>query len=253
MVLSFKDYFSENSAAYSQFRPRYPVELFAYLFSLSKHHELVWDCATGTGQSAVDLADHFSQVIATDASKDQIQNAVPKKCVEYRIGTAEKSPFAADSVGLITVAQALHWFDLNAFSKEVNRVLVDGGFLAVWTYNLLNISEDLDAVIHYFYYTVLDEFWPPERKLVEAGYADIQLPFTEINTPSFHMTEEWDMHQLVGYISTWSAVKQYEKKQGHNPLEKILAEIQTAWRIPETKKEIQWPLSLRVWKKTQNI
>ncbi len=136
----FNDYFSENSEEYRKFRPTYPAELFSYLASLSNHHHRVWDCATGTGQSARSLSNYFSEIIATDASKTQIENAIETSGVTYRIAKAEKSGIESNSIDLITVAQALHWFNMDAFSKEANRVLKNGGIIAVWSYNLFSMQ-----------------------------------------------------------------------------------------------------------------
>lgn len=245
----FKDYFSENSEEYRKFRPTYPAELFSYLASLSNHHQRAWDCATGTGQSARSLSNYFSEIIATDASNTQIKNAIETSRVTYRVATAEKSSIESNSIDLITVAQALHWFNMDAFSKEVNRVLKEGGIIAVWSYNLFSMQENIDGVIENFYGTVLEDFWPKERKIVESGYRNIQLPFKEIEAPIFYMSEEWNLSQLMGYLCTWSAVKNYQKKLGINPVEKIHPELLSLWKKPEKSLHIRWPLNIRLWQK----
>src|SRR5262245_38403499 len=123
MTTSFKDHFSTVASNYALYRPRYPAELFAYLATLVPTCEFAWDCATGSGQAAVALAAHFKRVIATDASATQIANGETHPRVEYRVAPAEQSGLAAASVDLLTVAQALHWFDLPRFFVEANRVL----------------------------------------------------------------------------------------------------------------------------------
>lgn len=108
MTLKFKDYFSENSEEYNKFRPTYPAELFIYLASVSKQHQKAWDCATGTGQSAISLSDYYTMVIATDAGKTQIENAEKKPGVVYQVAIAENSHIKENSIDLITVAQAFY-------------------------------------------------------------------------------------------------------------------------------------------------
>ena len=249
MSHKFKDHFSKNSEEYKQFRPKYPAELFSYLASVSNQHQKAWDCATGTGQSAVSLAEYFSTVIATDASETQIKNAEKKQGVSYQIATAENSNIETSSIDLITVAQAVHWFNIDDFSKEANRVLKNNGVLSVWTYNFLSVQKEIDEIIFYLYDTILGDYWPEERKMVEAGYKSIQLPFKELKSPSVNMSANWNLSQLTGYLCTWSAVKNYQKKFGVCPVEKVYEEIAGIWGDPENRFSIQWPLSIRLWRK----
>jgi ubiquinone/menaquinone biosynthesis C-methylase UbiE len=133
---NFKDHFSGHAPDYRIFRPAYPPELFAFLASIASPEGLVWDCGTGNGQAAIALAEHFTHVFATDASEEQIRQAEPHPRVEYAVAPAERCPLPDGSANLVTVAQALHWFDLDQFNTEVKRVCHPGGFLAVWTYDL---------------------------------------------------------------------------------------------------------------------
>jgi SAM-dependent methyltransferase len=248
--MAFKDYFSDNSHDYSHYRPQYPKHLFRYLASIAPDQQYAWDCATGTGQSAIALADYFSQIIATDASANQINNARTKHGIRYCVARAENSGIKTQSIDLISVAQALHWFNIDAFAAESNRVLKPQGILAVWTYNLLSIEKTIDEKIEYLYDTVLKPFWAPERLMVENSYQDVHFSLPEINPPVFTMTAHWNLGQLLGYLNTWSAVKEYQKKIGQNPLEFLYQEIAPLWGKAENKRLIQWPLSLRIWQKS---
>jgi ubiquinone/menaquinone biosynthesis C-methylase UbiE len=147
----FKDHFSKQAADYAKFRPRYPKELFRRLASIAPDTQLAWDCATGTGQAAIELAEFFDRVIATDASEKQIANAERHPRVEYRAATAEESGLDAASVDLVTVAQALHWFDLDRFYAEVRRVLKPQGLLAATAYKLAKISPEIDLIVNHYY------------------------------------------------------------------------------------------------------
>ena len=70
-----KDNFSSQSSKYAQFRPAYPSELFDFLNSVAGNKESAWDCGTGNGQVAFELAKTFEKVYATDISQSQIDNA----------------------------------------------------------------------------------------------------------------------------------------------------------------------------------
>jgi len=243
--MTFKDHFSIESPNYARFRPRYGRELFAWLAGLVSGHRLAWDCATGNGQAAVPLGEFFDRVIATDASEDQIRSATADQRVEYRVAQAEKTDLEAASCDLITVAQALHWFDLPAFYAEAKRVLKPEGVLAVWSYNLLRIDPAVDAVVNRFYAETVGPFWPAERKMVENGYRGLPFPFDEINAPEFSMTTEWPLDALLGYLRTWSASKRYQQTLGQDPVTLIEDGLRDAW--PDTEKPIQvrWPLAVR--------
>ena len=190
--MTFKDHFSKQAADYAKFRPRYPRELFEYLGSVAPSRALAWDCATGNGQAAVELAKVFDRVIATDASEKQIANAEPHERVEYRMASAEESGLESGTIDLIMVAQALHWFDLGSFYAEVRRVLKNNGVFAASAYNLLHVEPAIDEVVNRYYYEVVGPFWPPERKLVEQ-FADLPFPFHKVDAPKFEMTAQWDL------------------------------------------------------------
>lgn len=242
----FPDHFSAAAPAYAAHRPGYPPALFAFLAGQVAGHELAWDCATGSGQAALGLAPHFRQVVASDASAQQIAQAMPCPGVSYRVAAAESSGLAAASVDLVTVAQAVHWFDLPRFYAEARRVLKPGGMLALWCYERLSIAPELDAVIERFYAETLGPYWPPERRHVEAGYRDLAFPFGEVALPPMAMTAAWNLDQLMGYFSTWSALQGYRAARGGDPLPALRASLAPLWVSHDAAKNIKWPLSARL-------
>jgi SAM-dependent methyltransferase len=243
--MRFKDHFSRQAADYAKFRPRYPQELFNYLGTTAPSRQLAWDCGTGNGQAAVRLASVFDRVIATDASEKQIANAEPQERVEYRVTPAENSGIESETIDLIMVAQALHWFDLNGFYAEVQRVLKPDGVLAASAYNLLHIDPAIDEVVNRYYYEVVGPFWPPERKLVEQ-FADLPFPFHEIDPAKFEMTASWDLEHLVGYLRTWSSTQRFIAAKDSDPLQQITDDLSNAWGDPQQIRKVVWPLTLRV-------
>ena len=246
---SFKNYFSDDSGNYRKFRPVYPDALFDYLAASAPSSAAAWDCATGSGQAAWKLAQHFSRVVATDASRAQIRKARPAENISYQVAQAENAPISTNAVDLISVAQALHWFDLELFFREANRVLKSNGILAVWSYGLLSITPALDAIVNRFYGEVLGRYWPPERALVEEGYRHIRFPFPKIPCPDFSMSADWSCSELLGYLGTWSAVKLFREKTGVDPMDIIRHELSKEWGDPGRRYQIDWPLSVIVGKK----
>ncbi|MFP5505737.1 MAG: class I SAM-dependent methyltransferase [Gammaproteobacteria bacterium] len=243
---TFKDHFSAQSPDYRAFRPRYPEGLFEFLSGLAPARVLAWDCATGNGQAAVGLARHFDRVIATDASANQLAQAIVVANVDYRQAPAERAPLDDAAVDLIVVAQALHWFDVDAFHREAARVLKDGGVIAAWSYNLLSVSPAIDAVVGRLYAETLAGYWPAERRLVETGYRDLPFPFERIEAPAFALRAQWDLRALAGYLQTWSAVQRYLAARGRNPVEAVLPELAAAWGEAGSVRPVAWPLTLRV-------
>src|SRR6266446_4060881 len=218
--MTFKYHFSKQAAGYAKFRPRYPQKLSDYVTNIAPSRQLAWDCGTGNGQAAVGLASLFDRVIATDASEKQIANAQSHKTVEYRVAPAENSGIESETLDLIMVAQALHWFDLDRFYAEARRVLKSDGVLAASAYNLLQIEPAIDEIVNQYYYEVVGPFWPPERKLVEQ-FSDLPFPFQEIAPPKFEMKAQWSLDHLLGYLGTWSATQRSIAATGADPLQEI--------------------------------
>lgn len=246
MTARFKDHFSRQAADYARYRPGYPDRLFAYLAQTAPGTGLAWDVGTGSGQAAVGLARHFRTVVASDPSAGQLQNAQAHPGVEYRVEPAEHSSLGDHSADLVTVGQALHWFDLDSFYREVRRVAAPAGLLAVWTYGLMDCTPEVDRCVRRFYSETVGPYWPPERALVESGYRDIPFPFAPVPAPPFAMEAQWDLGELMGYLGTWSATRRYIEERGSDPRQPIADELSAAWGSPRMKRRIQWPLSLKL-------
>jgi SAM-dependent methyltransferase len=225
--MKFKDHFSGHAADYAKFRPNYPAELFDHLASLSRARALAWDCATGNGQAALGLAQHFKKVVATDASEQQIESAQSHPNIHYRVASAEASGIESGSVDLILVAQALHWFDMDRFFAEAKRVSNEGGTLAISTYLHLSVNPEVDAVVSKFYHETTAPFWPPERALVENNFANVHFPFDELAPGRFEMRQQWNVDQLIGYLRTWSATKKFIAARGFDPTDSLRHELES--------------------------
>lgn len=237
----FKDHFSGHAADYARARPTYPDELIRFLAGLCDTRELALDCATGSGQVAVALAAHFERVVATDASPEQLAAAAPAERVDYREARAEHSGLDDESVDLHTCAQALHWFDIDAFFDEARRVLKPGGVLAAWCYGVCRIDPACDRIVRGFYRS-LDPWWPPERRIVERGYRDIRLPFPAVDSPRFEMRADWRADDMLDYLGTWSATRRCREDLGREPLAAIRTELRRVWGA--RKRPVRWPIHL---------
>jgi SAM-dependent methyltransferase len=242
----FKDHFSGHAEGYAAYRPTYSAALVDFLASISPGLSLALDCGCGSGQLSVLLAERFDKVVATDASASQIENATKHPRVDYRVAPAERSGLPDSAVDLIVAAQAAHWFDLPQFYAEVQRVARPRAAIALIAYGVMHIEGEPEPIVQRFYWEVLDPYWPPERRHVEDGYRSFPFPFEEIEAPPLSIETSWNLSQVIGYVDTWSAVRQLEKRMGRAPFESFRAELTQSWRNGEQRRLVRWPLTLRV-------
>jgi SAM-dependent methyltransferase len=245
--MSFKDHFSGHAGIYREARPTYPPELFAWLAQRAPDRALAWDAGCGNGQAAAALAEHFERVIGTDPSANQIAEAARHGNIDYRVEPAERSTLAAASVSLVTVAQALPWFDHDAFYREVRRVLKPRGLLAAWAYASCDVGVPaVDRAIERLYVDLTGPYWPPERSLVETGYRTLPFPFDVVAAPDFAMVARWSADHLLAYLRSWSATQRYMAALGEDPVTLIEAELRRAWGDATRMREVRWQFHLRV-------
>jgi SAM-dependent methyltransferase len=240
------DNFSIQAAQYVQFRPVYPQALLDFVMSQVHSRRAAWDCGTGNGQVAIQLAQSFEQVMATDISAAQLRQAPALANVTYLETRAEQTSFESNTFDLITVAQAIHWFDFERFYKEVHRTGRNGGIIAVWGYGLLQINPDIDRILNFFYDQEIGPYWDQERKYIDDHYHTIPFPFREIQSPNFAIQVQWNLSQLTGYLQTWSSVQKYIAAHGKNPVEGLLLELNANWSTPLEKKQVNFPLFVRI-------
>ncbi|MGH2647587.1 MAG: class I SAM-dependent methyltransferase [Ginsengibacter sp.] len=243
-----KDNFSKQSDLYSKFRPGYPKKLFDFLLPLAPDKKTAWDCGTGNGQVAVKLSQYFNHVYATDLSASQINNAAKRNNIIYSVENAEETLLPRNSFDLITVAQAIHWFDFDIFYSQVSRTLKNGGVIAVIGYDVFRINEEINLMIDKFYSETTGPYWDKERKYIEDHYRTIPFPFKQIDTPGFFMNYNWEFEQVIGYLNTWSAVQHYIRKNNENPVEKFSHALRKVWGNI-SKRKVSFPIFMRTGRK----
>lgn len=224
-----KDNFSNQADLYAQFRPTYPAELYEFILRKVNHEQVAWDCATGSGQVAVELAKIFGLVEATDISQKQLNYAVPATNINYQVSLAEITPFPDNHFDLITVGQAIHWFNFDEFYKEVNRVAKPGAVIAIWGYGLIQAEKTINHAILDYYSYEIRPYWDIERVHIDNRYSDIPFPFSHVQEKSFEIQKEWTIAQLEGYLNTWSAIQNFIKQEGYNPVTHFIEKIKPLW------------------------
>jgi len=238
------DHFSSVAGDYAKFRPRYPEALFQWLAAQVLEHSCVWDVGCGSGQASVALARYFDQVYASDISATQIKQATPAPNIQYMVRGSENSGLAANSVSLITIAQALHWFDLTRFYAEVVRVMKKSGLIAAWTYSPIQLVDPkLNAVMQDHYQNTAQQWWPPGREHVDNGYRDLAFPFEPIVPPTFSMTASMNVEELCGYVRTWSASARYYQVMQKDPTMGLKRQLHAL--VGEADFTVRWDLKVK--------
>jgi SAM-dependent methyltransferase len=227
--VTFADHFSAQSALYAQARPRYPDAIYRFIAEHAPTRECAWDCATGNGQAATGLARFFASVEATDASAEQVRNAVPASNVRYSVQPAESTAFADDAFDAVCVAQALHWFDLDRFYAEVRRVLKAGGVIAAWGYDWMRTAHGFDALFTQGILEKLKPFWPPQNRILWGGYRTVPFPFQRVEAPPFEMRLTWSFEQFMEYVRTWTGTRKYLEQAGADALDADWDELRREW------------------------
>ena len=238
-----KDNFSHQSADYANFRPQYPKEIFDEIKTRLKSSTCAWDCATGNGQVAKELSKFFEDVKATDISENQLNQAPKLANINYSVQTAEKVDFPDNSFDLITVAQAIHWFNFDKFYTEVKRTLKNDGIFVVLGYSLFRSNPETNKIMDNFYYNIIGPYWDEERKYLDDGYKSIPFPFQEIETSEVFFKEEWQLERLIGYLKTWSAVKHFIDKNGYDPVDELYDDLKESFG---DKNIIEFPILFRM-------
>lgn len=243
--MAFKDHFSTQSSTYATARPRYPAALYDWLAEHAPARGLAWDTGCGNGQASVALAERFERVIATDPSAAQIEHAKLHPNVEYRVEPAESPTLAEAGADLVTVAQALHWFDQARFHAAVRRVAKPGALFAAWMYAISRVDAGVDRVFDRLYADILGDFWPPERRHIESGYATLPMPFARVaDVPDFAIDVAWTLPQYLDYLRSWSASERYRRERGEDAVSLVAGDMAAAWGNPDTPRTVRWPITL---------
>jgi len=248
MNLPFADHFSAVAADYAVARPDYPDALFAWIAASAPSRAQVWEAGCGSGQASRGLATHFTQVFATDPSAAQIAQASGPANVTFAVEPAEQCSLANASVDVVCVAQALHWFDRAAFFAQCERVLKPGGLLVAWGYQDIEVAAAIAEANAALQGDIAGD-WPPERVLIDEGYAGFNWPFTALVVPHFDLQASWSLPRLLGYFASYSATKRHHEATGQDPVAQHAQAFAQAWGDPLSLQRVRWPLFVHARRK----
>ncbi|MCE7796851.1 class I SAM-dependent methyltransferase [Sphingobium sufflavum] len=241
-----RNWFASGGESYARYRPTYPDELPAFLAGAAPDRALAVDVGCGNGQFTAQLAAHFEAVVGLDSSADQIAHAAPHAGVRYACAPAEALGLADGCASLVTAAQAAHWFDLSRFYAEVRRVAAPGAVVALVSYGVPVFDGEIAARFGQFYWEEIGGYWPPERRLVESGYAGIEFPFAELAWPAMTIRRAWDLAAFMGYVSTWSALRRVEEAGQGVVVSRFGEDMARLWGDAARLRPVEWPITMRL-------
>eukprot|EP01132_Coremiostelium_polycephalum_P004921 gene4921-6135_t len=223
---------------YRKFRQGYPDDIYDIIQEhTDSSRNLAIDVGCGNGQNTVRLAEYFDKVIGFDPAEGQIKNSIPHEKVEYRTCQAEKIDLPEESVDLITVATAAHWFNLPEFFNLTQKLLRSNGTLILWTYGFQEIIQNDEAkqIQSNLYYNTLRDYWAENVKLVLNEYKDIVPPFKNTIRMKKTYIKETPLDQFVGYYGTISSYGNYLLAGNPDILPDIKNQMMKAYNTTDDK------------------
>src|SRR3712207_4963666 len=132
-----KSRFSDRAENYARYRPGYPREILSFLEERGAlgGDTAVADVGSGTGALSVLFLKNGNRVLGVEPNRE-MRLAAEGLLRDHHLfesidGSAEDTTLADESVDLVVVANALHWFDRDAARVELSRILRPGGRAAV--------------------------------------------------------------------------------------------------------------------------
>lgn len=122
--------FTGKADVYEKFRPGYPDALIDYLYDKARCDKVA-DIGAGTGKFTRCLLRKPWSVTAVEPNDDMRSKLLQIDGVTIVNALAENTGLPSHTFGLVTTAQAFHWFNADEFKSECQRILTDSGCLAV--------------------------------------------------------------------------------------------------------------------------
>ena len=195
-----KKRFCSRADNYSKFRPSYPESIIAFLESeeVLKKDSIIADIGSGTGILSELFLKNENLVFGIEPNID-MRNAAELFLKKYQKfhsidGSAECTNMEENSINIITVGQAFHWFDQITARKEFKRILKPEGFVVIiWNNRKRSGSPFLEA-----YEDLLVTYGTDYRKI-----SDLQIDFEKFygigKNSERHLREVFENYQLLNY------------------------------------------------------
>ena len=207
------NYFNPKTAAerYAKGRPDFHGNTIQHIKDFIKiDHQLdqALDIACGTGLSSKALLEIAKDVYGTDASPEMLNHAWEKDKIHYALASAEQQPFEGNTFDLITVSSGVHWFDIDKFLIEANRLLKSKSWLVLYENHFIADVQDSENFPHWFLQVYLKKFPSPPRNNAYAWTNENLHPknFNFVHEEKFKNPITFNKKQLALYFTTQSNI-----------------------------------------------
>jgi ubiquinone/menaquinone biosynthesis C-methylase UbiE len=166
------------------------------------------DIACGTGLSTKALLIIAENVYGTDLSPEMLNLALEKDKIYYAVAPAENQPFDKGEFDLVTVSSGVHWFNIDAFLIETNRILKDKGLLVIYENFFSGEMEESREFKKWVTDVYLQRFpSPPRNKNYDWSPENLlSKNFIIESSESFKNPVCFNRQQLINYFSTQSNI-----------------------------------------------
>lgn len=207
------NYFNPKSVAerYSKGRPHFHSNTIQHIkefLLLDNKLDKALDIACGTGLSTKALLEIAINVYGTDISAEMLNLALEPDKINYLLAPAEQQPFADNTFDLITVSSGVHWFDIDKFLAEANRVLKPGGWLVLYENYFISEMQDRPDFQSTFPQVYLKRYPSPARNN-SYDWSNENLNgrnFHFVKEETFKNTVNFNKKQLSLYFTTQSNI-----------------------------------------------
>ena len=207
------NYFTPKTAAerYSKGRPDFHSNTIRHIknyLHLEKKLDNALDIACGTGLSTKALLEIATNVYGTDISQEMLKCALYTHKIHYSIASAEQQPFADNKFDLITVSSGVHWFDIDKFLIEANRLLKSKAWLVLYENHFIAEMIGNENFTNWFSNVYLKKFPSPPRNNAYAWINEnlIRKNFNFITEERFKNSVTLSKKQLALYFTTQSNI-----------------------------------------------
>lgn len=207
------NYFSPKNTAerYAKGRPffhRNTIKHIRQVLNIDNKLENALDVACGTGMSTVALLDIAENVFGTDTSEEMLKLALNPKEITYSKASAENLPFENKYFDIITVSSGVHWFSIDQFLQEANRVLKSKSWLVLYENHFISEMPETKTFSNWFPNVYLKKFPSPKRDN-DYEWTNENLNnkgFKFIKEEKFKNEIELTREQLILYFTTQSNI-----------------------------------------------
>jgi ubiquinone/menaquinone biosynthesis C-methylase UbiE len=243
------NYFKSWNAAerYSKGRPDFHSNTVSHIqkqLNINTKLDKALDIACGTGLSTKALLDIADNVFGTDVSEEMLSRALCQDKIHYSIAPAEKQPFSNNEFNLITVCSGVHWFNIDMFLAEANRLLTTDSWLVLYDNFFISEISGIEPFAKWYSEIFLNKFPAPKRNNSYDWSKDniLTKKFTVDWEEEFTNPVSFTKDELILYFTTQSNITSITDsgQMTYNEIEKWLHHELTQFYSTDNRRTINF-------------